>query len=475
MDRPHILIIMTDQHRPDCLSLAGHPIVRTPNLDRLAERGTSFSRAYTTCPMCLPARSSFMTGLYCHNHGHWGNYGHLRSDLPTYAKSLRQEGYRTCHIGKSHFYPYRRDTLLEVARIRHLNDARPYMHRLGWDEVWDTPGSRAWPWMGCSDSIVSDYWQEKGLLEVYAEDSKKRKDVGVGSSALDTWPSPMPPGEHLDDFVGRRAVEYLEGLSPQMPHLVFVGFPGPHQPWDAPAEWAARYDPLEMDSQKPVCAPGKWVPSYAAEHQRRLQNDDLGFTDELNGKIRSLYYAKISHIDSWVGRMMEVMERRGILDDTVVVFWSDHGEMLCDKGRVGKAVFYEPSVRVPLLVSGRGRAKRCEELVSIVDVYPTLLELAGCTDEWRGFGRSLLPLVDEESDTHRDAVFSEIGDTAMAFDGRHKLVVDKRGRPLELYDLADDPAEDTNLVGRRELDGVVRELSEGMLGWYVETQQKATN
>ena len=453
---------MPDQQRADCMSCAGNERIRTPNMDRLAAKGVRFANAYTASPICMPARSSFHCGQYPHNHYQWGNQGYLRPEMQTYARSLRDAGYHTAHIGKSHMFPHPHGL--------HLSSWEPYMHAIGWDDVREVTGPMA---TLSVDSIMTDHWRELGCLDTFRDDYARRRE---GGWARATWPSPMPQGEHADDFVGRSAVEYLAGYDRDEPFCVFVGFGGPHDPWDPPQDWAAQYDPADMTACKPATAPGPWVPPAAADHQRLLQDRDTVPDPDWVARMRALYYAKCSHIDSWFGRILETLEERGVLDNTVIVHWSDHGEMLGDKGRVNKAVFYEEAARVPLIVrvpNAGVRGAVSGRLVSILDVYPTLLDLAGCGDEeWRGFGRSLLPLLDHPSAQHHDAVFSEIGDRTMIRTERHKMVLNSAGDVLKLYDMQDDPGEVDNLVGADGTKPVVAELRERMLTWLLATQKR---
>lgn len=460
-ERPHILILMPDQHRADCLGCAGHPIVRTPNLDRIAAEGVRFDNAYTPSPVCQPARSSFLSGLYCHNHGQWTNYGCLPPETDTLARRLRQAGYRTCHVGKSHYYPHVGDD--------HLARHTDYFDALGFDEVFEVTGPLATQW---TDSVMTDHWREVGCLETFRDDYRRRAEVGPLQA---TWPSPMPPGETLDDFVGRTAVEYVRDYEGEQPLMLFVGFGGPHSPWDPPEDWAAQYDPAEMDPPLPAREPGEWVPAAAAEDQRTREGQ-LGEIDpETNGRIRALYYAKISHIDSWIGSIVDAMKERGMWDDTLVVFWSDHGEMLCDKGRLNKSVFYEGAARVPLMIrtpEKRSAGVSSRALVNLVDLFPTLLDLAGVPSEHAGFGESLVPLLDQPDASIRDAVFSEVNDRVMIRTGTHKLVMRCDGQPLRLYDMVADPNEEENLLGKDDCLDVPPAMRDRLLRWYLETASR---
>jgi arylsulfatase len=460
-EQPHIIILMTDQQRADGLSCAGHPVLKTPHMDGLAAQGVRFSHAYTTCPVCMPARSSFLSGLYCHNHGQWYNYGKLPAETQTYAADLAAHGYHTCHIGKSHYYDHKNG--------EHLDQYQPYLRSLGWQEAFETTGPYA---TMHTDSILTDRWRKLGCLQTFREDYEKRKKMG-GTA---TWPSPLPPGETADDFVGRTVVDYISNYQRKQPLLVFASFGGPHDPWDPPADWAARYNPAEMDAPLPTTAPPSWASPEAAAFQAKLQPGNSPYTPDVARRIRSLYYAKISHIDDWFGHIFTALKARGMFENSVIVHWSDHGEMLCDKGRIQKSVFYEPSARVPLIIRAPNKARGavCSGLASIIDVYPTLLELAGCKTAPNGFGHSLLPALSEPSAQLRDAVFSEIDHPArtMIRDRRHKLVVDTQGTVLKLYDLAEDPREEVNLAGKPGTEDLVAALKHRMLAWYASTANR---
>jgi len=458
MKRPNILILMPDQMRADCLSCAGHPVIQTPNFDRIAAEGVRFPLTYTTCPVCMPARSSFLSGLFCHNHGQWANYGRLPATADTYARRLKAAGYHTCHIGKSHLYPHRRG--------HHLREDEPFMHALGWEDVLETTGPHA---TCMTKSILTDHWERLGLYETFLNDYIRRgKEGGVAA----VWPSPLPPGETLDDFVGRTACEYLESYSRSEPWLVFVGFGGPHEPWDPPAEWAALYEGKEMNPPQPPPKDEPWLSPEAAAHRAEIARRERPLPDETVAKIRALYYAKISHIDDWVGRILGVIERRGWWDNTAVVVWSDHGEMLGDRNLYRKTLFYDASARVPLVLrlpDRRGAGSVRTHLVSLVDLVPTLLEIGGAELRKREFGKSLLPLVTNPHANHHDAVFSEIHFRTMIRDERYKMVVNERGAVLKLYDMVKDPGETRNLAGCNRTGAVIRRLRERLLQWHLAT------
>jgi len=441
---------MPDQMRADHLSCAGHASARTPQLDRLAAQGTRFTRAYTTNPLCMPARASFLTGKYSHEHGVWRNEGRLSRWTRTYLHHLADAGYHTCQLGKAHVYDH--------VPCKDLRTQEGRMQALGFRQVEEVTGPIA---TTHTESLVTDRWRESGLLETFRDDYRRREEAGPLES---TWPSPMPEGECLDDRIGELALEFLSSYRREEPFAAFVGFAGPHWPWDPPRAWAELFDPAELGPPEPPSLPGEHVPPLAAGFQRH-QQDRVRPTIEQAQRIRACYLAKVAHIDHWVGRILEELERQGMAEDTAVLFWSDHGEMLCDKGRLGKALLYEQAVRVPVILrlpaSAPGPVDTASDaLVSIVDAFPTLLELAGCAPA-PSCGRSLLPLARGEETRHREALLVEVdGDDGytgarirrrvMVRDRTHKLLVSHRGDGLALYDLEADPGERSNLLGRQD-------------------------
>ena len=462
MSQPNILILMADQQRADCLGIAGHPHVKTPNMDRLAAEGVRFEGLHTTCPICMPARSSFLSGLYCHNHGQWTNEGHLATGTRTVMTDLRDAGYRTCHIGKAHLHPHHGN--------RDLREMVPFMDALGFDDVLESTG----PWASLNtESIMSEEWREKGLLETFRQDYRERGRVRAKEQREALWPSPMPEGETLDDFVGRTTVRYLTDYEREEPFCIFVGFGGPHEPWDPPVSWAERYDAVQPEEPLPFAERPDWLSGPAASYADAIQGTE--FSEHEWQTIRRLYYAKISHIDSWIGRILEVLEARGELSNTFILHWSDHGERLCDRGGLHKMVFYDESVRVPLILrrgDGLGAGSVASGLCETTDLMPTLLDAAGL-DPGECPGMSLMPAVEDPSDPLHDAVFSEIDHfgfrATMVRTERYKMVVDRHANVLQLFDLQDDPNEFTNLAGRGDQEQTVNDLQTCILRWRLET------
>lgn len=422
-------------------------------MDRLAAEGIRFAQACTSSPLCMPARATFICGRHVHSHGMWHNDGELAPEDESLFRRLQQAGYYTAHIGKSHYYPH---------GPGHMRDREPYMHARGFDFVNEITGPLATQRM---DSYMTDEWAEKGLLEAFREDYRIR---GEKRAMAPVWPSPLPVEDYMDSYVGRQAVEFFDGYRRDEPFCLFVGFGGPHEPWDAPGEYAAMYDPAATPPAIPPAETPAGLPEAAAEWQTKGRNPNLA--PERIAALRANYYGKISLIDRWFGEIMAACERLGVLDDLFVVFWSDHGEMAGDHGRLYKSRFYETALRVPLvfrLPGGRQPGRTTDALASTVDLMPTILEAArvpvppGCQ------GRSLWPVLQGAASGVRDEVISEVGAAGrlntMIRTDRHKYAVHEDGTPYMLYDLAADPTEQNNLVGRAECADTEHRLRERLL------------
>jgi choline-sulfatase len=467
MPKPNILVLMPDTFRFDTLGCAGHPTAKTPNLDRIAGMGVRFERAYSSSPICMTARSNCLSGLYCHNTGQWSNYGHLPSGSRTYMSLLRDNGYRTVQVGKSHLYGH--GTPRGSPKLFHLDTMKEFMGSLGFDDVLETTG----PLATCNtDSIMTDDWAGKGILDLYREDYAKRARAGGDRGAL--WPSPMPEDDHMDAFIGRTAVDYLKGYDRDEPFAMFVGFGGPHSPWDPPKSWAEKY--RDADVPDPIPEPEKpaWLVGAAAAYHDAII--PAAIERETSRTIQRLYYAKVAFVDHWIGKILEALERKDMLDDTAIVFWSDHGDRLCDRNGLSKSVFFDDSVRVPMLLrlpGNPGAGTVCCPVCSINDLFPTILEAAGIKPP-ACFGTSLVRCTADPQAALHDAVFSEIAAhghrSTMIRTARHKMVVNARSEVLQLFDMQEDSPELVNLAGRPDMAGVEQELEQRILRWRLATE-----
>ena len=444
---PHILFILTDQLRADCLGCAGHPLVQTPHIDRLAAEGVRFTHAFTSSPICVPARMSIASGLYPHNSNMWQNDAGMPLDADTYMKHLRGQGYRTCAIGKNHLY------LMEDTD---LYDNTDNYHAIGFDHIEDMPG--AWACL-ITRSIYTDYLAEVGLLDRLREylgdlEAKPDEERRFVAEAL-----PIPAEAYIDAFVPRRVTRYVEEYDSDQPSFVYVGFQGPHEPWDAPDEYARLYPPEQVPAPIPELPPGDWLPARSLRYQRWAQYYQPP-NPRAGQEIAARYFGKITHLDEGVGRIVAAYQRTGWWDNTLVIFASDNGEMLGDLGRLSKSVCYDSALRVPLIVrmpGGAGAGTTHPAFVETIDIHGTILEAAGSTISTDKDCRSVLPLIRGEVPSIRSDVLAEAHVHYMLRTPDWKILIGRDGLTILLFDLAADPHEQRNLCGhpdyaQRELE-----------------------
>ena len=432
--RPNLLLVMTDQQRHDALGCAAG-WVRTPNLDRLAAEGVRFTNCVTTSPVCIPARLSLATGRYAHNTSVWDNQNHtLDAGQPTWMQAVRAAGYRTSLFGKTHLHPHAGD----------LRDRESLMHAYGLDDVDEIGGPRA------SARVLSHMtarWEELGLWESYRADVEDR----FATKPHVARPSPLPAAEYADAYVGRRAREYLEAYEGDQPWCCWVSFGGPHEPWDAPEPHASLHAPEAMPAPAPLPA---WTQDgqrpRGALHERLASPPSLEPGDV--GAMRANYAGNVTLIDEQIGAILATIEARGELDNTLVVFTSDHGELNGDYGLIYKNTFLDGAVRVPLIVRTPATATAggatAATPVEWIDVGATLVELAGGRLEHEQFARSLLPTVGDPEAAHRSEAISELGGEVMLLDERWKVAVNRAGCVYLLFDRQADPLEQNNLAGQ---------------------------
>lgn len=433
------------------MGCAYNELIKTPNLDRLAGEGVHFTHANTNCTVCMPARASLVSGLYSHNHGMWGISGELPASDETFFHHLQQAGYFTAHIGKSHYYC---DSV-------HMKDREPYMHSRGLEYVHETQGTKG---VLLTESYFTDYLKEKGLLSVMREDYILRK-----KNNCPAHPSPLSVEDCLDGYVGRRAVDFVSEYKDERPMCLFVGFPGPHVFRDPSGKYAGMYKPQDMPESIPAGEIPGWLPDSARERMVGGQERFRRISGEHLAKIKASYYGKISLIDYWIGEILRSFEKKGWLDDLFVVFCSDHGEMLGDHGLLAKTVFYESSVRIPFIIRHPLSIKpgqKNDSLVETIDIFPTLLEVAGAEPSHRCLGKSLYQTVNNPGSIHRKGVLSEVYSTTFNFmvrTRRYKYAVEKGGEPIFLYDLEKDPDEQVNLAGSDKAKNLESEARDELL------------
>lgn len=417
--RPNLLFVMADQLAASFLPSYGHPVVKAPSLERLAERGAQFSSMYSNSPLCAPARFAMMSGQLNSRIGAYDNASEFCASIPTFAHHLRSAGYQTCLAGKMHFVG---PDQLHGFEERLTTDIYPA--DFGWTPDWEEADGRFDWWFHNMDSVLN-------------------AGVAEASNQLD-----------FDDDVGFRSVRKLRDLarsSDPRPWMLTASFTHPHDPYVMRQHYWDRYDHDAIDM--PVVGP---IPVERLDpHSRRLRNvsamDVAEITDAHIRKARHAYYSSIAYVDDWVGQLLQTLQACALADNTVVVFTADHGDMLGERGLWYKMNFFEGASRIPLIIAGPGiEPARVAEHVSLLDVLPTLLDLAGAALPETADGTTLMPLLGGDREPDRSVLGEYLGEGAVApilmiRRGRHKFVFCEADPP-QLYDLDADPHELLNLA-----------------------------
>jgi len=425
---------MADQFRHDALSANGG-FANTPHLDAIASEGVLFNHCFTTSPKCIPARISLALGHYPHQTGVWDNINFtLSPDAPTWMRAVRNAGYRTSVFGKTHLHPQRGD----------LREREPLLHAYGLDDVHEVAGPHS---NASVQSYMTDLWEEHAVYSAYKDDIQRRKQ-----NRSEVRPSVLPLDLYYDVYVGRKSAEYLKAYDRPEPWMCWVSFPGPHDPWDAPPPYDTMYDPANMPLPIPAGKPDIESDCVLKDLLERPGQHRPHMTPEHVARLRANYAGNVTLIDDQIGMILDVLRTRGALDDTLVVFTSDHGEMNGDHGLLLKSNFLDPAVRIPFIVrpprgfpSGMGD-HHSASLTEIIDVGATLMDYAGAVVPTSFGGQSLRPLMEGRSYIPRTSIISEFKGEIMLADSSWKIVVDTQGRPVLLFDRVHDPDELVNLA-----------------------------
>lgn len=467
MQKPNIVFILTDQQRIDTIRANGHAHMDTPNLDRLVETGAVFDNMYVTAPSCAPSRASLFSGTYPHTNGVFRNDEQWSY---CWVKELAEAGYRCVNVGKMHTMPIEGDFgfherhVVENKDRAHVN--LPF-YLDNWDKALHTRGV------------------EKPSRRTYVNRADYREALGSF-----VWEA--PEDLHADVFVGQTACWWLERYSGTEPFFLQVGMPGPHPPYDPTQEYLDRY--LEKDLPPVVGrdAIDSQPAPLKALRENHLTNDHDAVvhlenpTDEQLHLQRAHYYANVSMIDTQVGEIIKALEARGVMENTIIIFTSDHGDCLNDHGHSQKWSMFEQSVHVPAVVAwpkGIAAGQRFEQLVSLFDLGPTVLEFAGAdVPDWME-AKSLVPLMNgAETGNFRDQVFAEHSDDAILTETNFMTMVVEQGWKLvhfvdcpegQLFDLSNDPTEVENLWDEPNHRALKDALLNKILEWRIESSRKS--
>ncbi len=458
-NRPNILFLFSDQHSAHTMSCAGHPVVRTPHMDRLAREGIHFTNTYCSTPLCMPQRVSLLTGRFSHNTGVLYNNGKLHEGEPTFVQALKDSGYRTCVTGKIHFC--QRGKPGTVACDEHL-------HEMGFDDVM-SHGGKVFTILAEETDSYKAYLQEKGVADAFYEDYRARQ-FGDRPHWF-TAPSALSEDDFHDAYIGQITADWIANYEDDEPFFCWCNWGGPHSPWDAPGRYATMYDSAQVD--EPLDDPLENAPEDLVKKQQTTMK---GMPEEAWRDCRAHYYGMINVVDDGIGKMLDALEQTGRLENTIVVYASDHGEMLYDRGMQGKQLMYDQSSKVPLVIrlpEGLDRGRTSDTLVSSLDLVATFLDVAGESINIC-HGESLMPTLNNEVASHRDEVFSEMGAKKMIRRGEWKYVYHPEREIQQLFNLVDDPNELNNQSGSVGVLALEREMRERLLEWLVETEAQPT-
>ena len=467
-DRPNIIFIFPDQQRGDTVGFSGNTVVKTPNLDRLATESVTFSRSICNAPICMSARMSLMTGLPVCQHGMWANNISGDPTLPNHVRNIRDAGYYTGQIGKVHLG-------VRTKGDGHTSEHAHKMHAWGWDYSHELRDITAYVHADC---YYTDFLEERGHLHLLRDPISTYMN-GETQGKLHPWetpPSLLPDDEDIDMYTARKAIEFIEGYEQDQPFYLQVNFPGPHNPFDSPASSRALYNPDDM----PRAILDETIGPISPQVQRQMTGSRLqGLKTSQEQLMRLYYYAKVTHIDEGIGQLVDALTAKGLMDNTWIIYTSDHGEMLGDHHCSHKSVFYESALHIPLLIRPPGGTKgwRSSALTDQFDLVDTMLEIAEAPvlQDAAEYRTSLVSKVMDgegasEAQKGKDVLFSEVRLFSMVRNDRYKLSVDSVTRePTELYDMVEDPREVHNRVEDPELAHVRTELLEKHLGGLLDT------
>ncbi|WP_417227805.1 sulfatase-like hydrolase/transferase [Amphritea sp.] len=489
--QPNILIITSDQHRGDCYGFEGRK-VRTPHLDEMASMGTRFNACITPNVVCQPSRASILTGLLPRTHGVHDNGIDLNPAIGEkgFAGALAAAGYNTSFIGKAHFATYHTfqptgtPECTTTTRSMSENWNGPYM---GFQhvELMMTGHNYFLPNKPPEGQHYERFFHANGMGERRIEQYHTK--LPPISTAAQTFNSALPEAFHNTTWVADRTIDYIkDAAKSDQPFCMWASIPDPHHPFDAPAPWCYMHHPDEVDipehrtrdfDKRPWWhrASVETDPKGGTAESRRVRREFSRIDPQTDQQLREMtanYYGMISLIDHNVGRILLSLQESGLEEDTIVIFTTDHGDLMGDHGLYLKGpAHYEGLLRVGMIVKGPGvpSNKVVSEPVSTMDLSPTLIDYANASPLSEQHGQSLRPLI-ETDNASRDFALNEwdllpgrIGlnlTLRLARTKTHKLTLEQQSGAGEMYDLVNDPHEMQNLFDNPDYKSVQQELTD---------------
>ena len=432
---PNVLFVSVDQWPGHLMGCAGHPVIQTPTLDHMAKLGTRYNRAYAESPICIPSRRSMMTGLSPRGHGDRSFNPTLPlKNLPLLAQSFRSAGYQSVAIGKLHVYPPR--------------------DRIGFDDVLLAEEGR--PKLGAIDDYEMFLASQGHAGEQFMH--------GMNNNDYLNRPWHLDEASHVTNWITREAAKTIKRRDPTRPAFWHVSYTHPHPPLAPLQCYLDMYRDISIDSAVHAdWEKSKHIPALDAVRSYW----PVGENPDKHKQLRQAYYALCTHIDHQLRIILGTLREEDLLDDTIILFSADHGDMLGDFGLWAKRLFYEGSSAVPMILIDRANSRRVQadhidsRLVGLQDIMPTLLDLAGIDIPASVEGLSMI------QPKQRKYLFCECredsGATRMVHDGRHKLIWYPAGNVFQLFDLDKDPREQVDFIDVAEYAGTQKILKEMMV------------
>jgi arylsulfatase A-like enzyme len=469
-NQPNIIFIFTDQHRLSALGAYGETPCKTPNIDKLAKEGVLFKNTYTTCPVCSPARASIMTGKYPHAHGistnihELGCSVHELEDNPELlSRRLEQAGYNLGYTGKWHL-----GTNNETTRFGTAN--KPSLPKDVGFEGQNFPGHGGG---GFAYPEYKQYLKENGFEHKVKDWSEKTKLI---------WPAGElegPEESTVPYFLAGNTINMMDDFSgSDKPFFIWHNFWGPHGPFYVTKEYLDIYRDIEIPEWPNYSWPASNIPGL---HHAKIHPDQKDLKWDDWAMMIRYYYAFTTMIDAQIGRMIEHLKNTGLMKNTVIIFSSDHGQTLGSHGGLVDKGWhhFEETHRIPLIMrfpEAQHKGLVIEELASLVDIYPTILDIANFAHDCPGnHGKSLLPLLEKNKKWNRGCVVTEFNGLSNSLTTQRTL---RRGNwkygynncgDCELYNLEKDPYEMHNLINDQDCKEKVMELEKCLADWMKET------
>lgn len=477
MSRPNILLFMADQLRFDALGCYGNSEIHTPNIDRLAQRGSVFDNHFIQNPVCMPSRATVFTGRYPKNHGTRDNGIPLRDSEITFPEVLRTAGYRTAAIGKMHL----------TSQFTHKDDEHEDWpaDRYGFDTLHTSGDTKTGAYLR---------WLERESPEDYAivreQGDRKRKEDIASAAAKDlsgppqVHPSRVSPERHQTAWIADRTIDFIEEED-ERPFFAFCSFVDPHHPFDPPAPYDAMYDPQALSAPSYVEGELDDKPPHFLMHRtgHGFSNEKYDYrrlADEDWRAVKAAYYGMISLIDEHVGRILDTLDKRGLREQTLILFTNDHGELLGDHGLLFKGPFhYDCLIKAPMILSWPGmipEGARYRQFTEHVDILPTILDYAGAPVPYGAQGMSMAPVLRGDKGAGREYAMTEFncydwGLSVRTITGRdYKLTVYAGEEYGELYDRRRDPGELVNRWDDPEYAAIRGRLEKRLLDRVIESE-----